>query len=440
MNILIENCTVLPMTGPEDKPFEGSVGISGDKISMISRRDEGEQHTRRVHQFEKECGDGLRRIDGRGLVAMPGLVNTHNHVSMTLMRGYADDIPLMRWLNEYIWPFEADLTPHAVKIGAQLGIAEMLAGGTTTFMDMYWMQATVAEAVDESGIRAVLCATLTDFNMPVFELDLDRLMSRWMDTPHGRITARVSPHAPYTCSPDTIRRAVELAATYDIGMNIHVSETLDEVQTMRERYGKTSAEYLRDLGCFTRPTLAVHSVHVTDSDIAIFAHNGVAVSHNPQSNMKLASGTAPVVRMLDAGLTVGLGTDGACSNNDLDMWEEMRSAAFLQKLSTGDPLVLPAYQALHMVTVGGAAAIGLDDKIGTLEEGKLADVILVETRRAHMQPCHDLVANLAYCAKASDVATTIVNGEIVAENGRCVNIDLPQVVSEVEKYLAGRKK
>ncbi len=439
MNLLIENCTVVPMTGSGERHFSGTVGVCDRRIALVARTDEGEELARRVERFTRECGGKMRRIDGQGMVLMPGLVNIHGHAAMSLMRGYADDVPLMRWLHDYIWPFEAGLTPEAVRLGTQLSVAEMLAGGTTTFADMYWMEASVAQAVEEGGIRAVLCPTFIDARFGDFEEDLELVMNRFANSPDSRIGAMIAPHAPYSCSEEHIRRAVELSRRYGVGLTTHVAETRDEVDEIRRRYGKTPVEHLRDLDFFTRPSIAVHTVHLTEGDIEIFAHFGVSVAHNPQSNMKLASGIAPVARMMHAGINVGLGTDGPCSNNDLDMWEEMRSAALLQKVATGDPTVLPAYEALKMATVNGARALGMDDRIGTIEEGMLADLILVDTRKPHLQPCHDVIANLAYAAKASDVALTIVDGRIVAENGRCLTLDADAIRRAAQDYIDHRE-
>ncbi|MDR2885568.1 MAG: amidohydrolase [Rikenellaceae bacterium] len=435
MNLLFENCSVVPMTGIGERCFEGAVGVQGQRITLVSCAAEGEAHTRRVENFVKECAGDLRRIDARGMALMPGLVNAHNHAAMSLMRGFADDIPLIKWLNEYIWPFEAGLDAEAIRTGMELAVAEMLAGGTTTFADMYWMESEAAAVVDKAGIRAMLAPTFMDDNFDKFQDDLEGLLGRWAGKGDERVGAMIAPHAPYTCSPEYLRRAVELADRYDLILYTHVSETRDEVADMRRRYNCTSAEYLRDAGFFTRPAVAVHGVYLNETDMDLLARYGVPVVHNPESNMKLASGVAPVKRMLEKGLTVCLGTDGPCSNNDLDMWEEMRSASFMQKVATVDPLVLPAWEMLYMATAAGAKALRLDDRIGTVAEGMLADVILIDTRKPHMQPCHDLVSNLAYCAKASDVAMTVVDGRIVAEGGRCTTLDVRDVMRHAQEYI-----
>lgn len=424
MNILISGATVLPMTASEadsSKYYTGDVGVSGGRIVFAGPaaavRDQAEAF-RQAH-----AGD-LTVLDGTDKVVMPGLINLHNHVSMTLLRGYADDMALMPWLTEKIWPFEAKMTADDVYLGAQLGIAEMLLGGTTTFVDMYWHADEVIRAAREGGIRGIICPTFVGANYDTFEAEALRILQDPSLASDERIRVRIAPHAPYTCPPETIRRALALCERFGVGVHTHVSETRDEQQTIRETYGKTPAEYLRDLGMFDYPTLAAHCVYLSESDMDIFARYGVAVSHNPHSNMKLASGVAPVVRMLERGLTVGFGTDGPSSNNDLDMWEEMRTGSLLQKVSTGDPCALSAYETLHMATAGGAKAIGMEGELGIVAPGARADLLLVDTRRAHLTPCHDLVANLAYSAKAADVDTVIVQGNIVVRGGELCGTDL----------------
>lgn len=421
MTVLIHHALILPMSAREGEPrwFHGSVGIAGERIVMVVRA-EGEEARQEVAAFRERHGSGLREIDGAGKLVMPGLINIHTHAAMTLMRGYADDMPLMPWLSEKIWPFEAKMNRDDVELGARLGIAEMLLGGTTTFVDMYWMEEAVACAVCDAGIRAVLSPAFIDSRFAEFERDLHQLMKEYYG---GRIRVMVGPHSPYTCSAESIRRGIALSEAYDIPLHIHLSETQSEVKIMRERYGKTSAEWLEEMGFFERPALAVHAVHLTGGDRTILRKHGVSVAYNPESNMKLGSGAAPIARMLDEGINVGIGTDGASSNNDLDMWGEMRSGAFLQKVTTGDPTVLPAYEVLKMATVNGARAIGRGEELGQICEGMLADLIVVDLEKPHLAPGFDPAANLVYCGKNSDVDTVIVNGRIVVEQGKLLTLD-----------------
>ncbi len=384
------------MTG--DDPFMGSVGVDGNRIVYVGA----------------EVSDAERVIDAGGKVLMPGLVNTHGHVAMTLLRGYADDLPLMTWLEDHVWPFEAKMTGDDVARGTALGIEEMLLGGTTSFVDMYGFEERVAEEADRLGIRALLGAGVLDASIERYEETLRRLL---VAAATDRVRAAAGPHAPYTCNPDTLKRVKELAEKYDLPLVVHLSETEDEVRMIRERYGKTSTEYLDELGLLGPRTIAAHCVHLTDGDIAILKERGVHVSHNAQSNMKLASGVARVTELLRQGVNVSLGTDGACSNNDLDMWEEMRAASYLQKVTERDPRVLPAYETLRMATVYGAKALGYND-LGFISEGALADFILVNVDTPHMQPIHNIVSNLVYSGKASDVDTVVVDGKILVEDGR----------------------
>lgn len=447
INLLIRNCTVLPMTAEASdslKAFRGNIGIAAGKI--IFADNSPEELIRFTLLYGKGNGDAeasserLRVIDGNRFIAMPGLINLHNHVAMTLLRSYADEMPLMRWLNEKIWPLEAHLTPDDVALGTRLGIAEMLLGGTTTFVDMYLMADRVAETALESGIRAVVGPTLFDNRAGELAGYAAETIERFDGAGNGRITVRVAPHAPYTNSPETIRKAITLCERFGVGINIHLSETRDELDIIRKTYGKTPTAYLDDLGVFRLRTLAAHCVHLNDTEIDLLAARGVSISHNPQSNMKLASGVAPVTRMLARGLNVGIGTDGPSSNNDLDLWDEMRTASLLQKSATGDPGALPAYQTLQMATVHGAKALGLQGVTGQITPGSKADIILIDREKPHLCPMHNLISNLVYCGKAADVDTVIVDGRILVEKGILLHTDLAELrhrVQERAMELAG---
>lgn len=433
-NILIKDCTVLPMTLEGERPyFTGSVGISHGRIAFAS------PDNALAERFETEHRDRLTLIDGRGMLAMPGLVNTHNHIPMTLLRSYADDLPLMPWLNDHIWPFEGRMTRDDVRVGAELGMAEMLLGGTTTSADMYWMDEAVAEAAEKAGIRTVISTSILDGRKEDFDRDFQLLVSKYAPGMHSRISLMVAPHAVYTCGLETLAYARDVAARYGIGLAIHVSETEDEQRMIRERYGKTPIEVMRELEMLNPQTLVVHAVHVSDSDIETMRRHGVSVAHNPQSNMKLSSGIAPAARMAAAGLNVSIGTDGPSSNNDLDMWEEMRTASLLQKASTLDPCVFPAYETLKMATVNGARALGLQGRVGQLREGMAADVILVDTEKPHLYPKTDMVANLVYCGKSSDVDTVIVDGRIVVRGRKLLTLDAGQVCREAQQRFEAIK-
>lgn len=429
MTLLFTNATVLPMTAAGDAPrtFIGAVGVVGDRIALVTASKHAVDSFRATHPE-------VREIDCTGRLVMPGLINTHCHIAMTLQRSYADDIPLMRWLHDYIWPFEANQTEEDVKLGMELGIAELLMGGVTSVVDMYYFQEHCVEVAKRMGIRAVLGCNYFDTNV---EEELPRIEAAvQLAAGCDRIQIAVAPHAPYTVSAENIRRGVALCEKYDLLLMTHISETQDEVTYMNHNYQCTSVEFFDKLGLLSPRTIAAHCIHLTDNDIAILADRGVIVSHNPQSNMKLSSGIAPVERLRAAGAVVAIGTDGTCSNNDLDMWEELRTAAFLQKSATQDPLALPAYEALKLATVNGAQAMGcLSDELGVLREGALADLIVVDLQKPHLQPIHDVVSNLVYCGKASDVDTVVVGGEVVVENRKLLTTDLPSLYSRVTRAV-----
>ncbi|MDE6069769.1 MAG: amidohydrolase, partial [Alistipes sp.] len=354
---------------------------------------------------------------------------------MTLQRSYADDIPLMTWLNDYIWPFEARQTADDVVLGMTLGIAELLLGGVTSFVDMYYHENRCVETVDRLGIRAVLGCNYFDTNVDEVMLQVEEAAA--LAAGRERIRIAVAPHSPYTVSPENLRRGKALADKLGLAMMTHISETQDEVRIVRERYGCSSTEHLDALGLLDERTIGAHCVWVDDKDIDILTRRGVIVSHNPQSNMKIASGVAPVARMLERGVRVTVGTDGTCSNNDLDMFEELRTAAFLQKSATGDPLVLPAYEALRLATANGARAMGHPDgELGVLQAGALADLIVIDLQKPHLQPIHDAVSNLVYCGKAADVDTVVIDGRVVVENRRIAGLDLGQLYRDAAAAVA----
>ena len=364
---------------------------------------------------------------------MPGLINTHTHVAMALLRGISDDVPLMEWLEQHIWPIEGKMGYQEVYNGARLGILEMLMGGTTTFVDMYPYEEAVAEAAESAGIRAVVSPCPMDFRMEHFENDWRQVQKRFSDS--RLVTMWMGPHAIYTLSGEHLQRSINLTKELGVGSHVHLAETTVEDKNAREQYGMSPTEYFDKTGLFDYPTLAAHCVVLSDNDIRILAERKVSVAHNPQSNMKLASGIAPVKKMLDAGINVSIGTDGASSNNDLDMWEEMRTASLLQKVSTLDPCAIPAYTALQMATVNGAKAIGREGELGILVQGAFADILLVDIEKPHLYPHTNLISELVYSTHASDVDTVIVNGRIVVENRKCLSMNVQEVLSTAQKHI-----
>jgi len=376
-----------------------------------------------------------RVISAEGKVVLPGLVNTHTHAAMTLLRSYADDLPLMDWLNNKVWPFEANLTGEDVYWGSQLACLEMIKSGTTTFADMYFFMPEVAKAVEQSGMRAVLSRGMIGIG-PTADLALvesKAFAQEWHQKGEGRITVRLGPHAPYTCPPTYLEKVLALASELKVGIHTHLAETRYEFDTCVKDYGKTPTQLMHDVGLFEHPVLAAHCVHLTDADMDILARKNVGVAHNPGSNMKLASGVSPVTELLKRGIAVGLGTDGAASNNNLDMFEEIRLASLLQKVHTEDPTVIPALQALEMATVLGARAVGLEEDIGVIKSGMKADLIILNTDAAHLTPKHDIVSLLAYAANSTDVDTAIINGKVVMENRRVLTMDEEQILWQAQK-------
>ena len=424
MTLLFSFFSVLQMTDSGPRSFAGWVGVVGNRVALVTASEQAAAEFRASHP-------DLREIDCRGRLVMPGLVNTHCHAAMTLQRSYADDIPLMTWLNDYIWPFESRQTPDEVALGMTLGIVEMLLGGVTSFVDMYYFENRCVEVAERMGIRAVLGCNYFDTNLEEVFRQVERAVGL-AASGSGRVRIAVAPHSPYTVSPENLVRGKELADRYGLGLMTHIAETRDEIRIVRERYGCTPVEHLDSLGLLDRRCIGAHCIHVTDSDIGTLAARGVTVSHNPQSNMKISSGVAPVERMRAAGALVTVATDGTCSNNDLDMWEELRTAAFLQKSATGDPTALPAWEVLRMATANGARAMGYaDGELGVLREGALADLIVVDLQKPHLQPIHDVVSNLVYCGKAADVDTVVVDGRIVVENRRIEGVDLAELYGRV---------
>jgi len=370
-----------------------------------------------------------RRIDRPHSILMPGLVNTHTHAAMSLMRGIADDQPLMEWLQKYIFPAEAkNVSPTFVTDGTNLAMAEMIRSGTTTFADMYYFEDDVARAVDAAGMRAVLGETWIDFPVPDHKNTDEALaytrkfLEHWKG--HRRITAAIAPHAPYTCSAATFQAARKLADEYGAPLLTHLSETQDEQKTIREKYRATPAAWLDSIG-FLGPRLVVaHGVWLSDEDLRLLQHDQVALSHNPESNMKLGSGIAPIVKAAKAGVVVSLGTDGpAGSNNDFDMFESMDFAGKLAKVAALDPTALPARDLVRMATINGARSLGLAKRIGSIELGKDADLIAVDLTQERVRPMYDVWSILVYAAKASDVSLTMVAGKVLFDGHAVETID-----------------
>lgn len=401
MSILIENVTIVTMESEEAVIENGFIAIEGDRISCVGS--------------VRPAGDFDETVDGRGKVAMPGLVNAHAHTSMTLMRSYADDMNLHDWLTQKIFPYEDKMTRKDVYNGSLIGIREMLESGTTCFNDMYFFQEATGHAAVNSGIRGALCECVTDGG---FEKKCEK--TRELKEEFGgnkNIKIGFSHHSVYTCSPETIKKCVEFVKSGGAAyLHTHLSETIKENEDCMAEYAKTPTELMLECGVFDVPCIAAHCVHVSESDMQILKEYNVTAAHCPTSNLKLASGVAPIPEMLSMGINVALGTDGASSNNNLDMFEEIKIAAILHKGVSGDPTVVSAYEALKMATVNGAHAMGYVD-LGMIKSGFLADIILLDFDSPHLTPNHNTISNLAYSANGGDVCMSIVGGKIVY---RCI--------------------
>ncbi|MCZ8521411.1 MULTISPECIES: amidohydrolase [Paenibacillus] len=412
------------ITMDEGNPVvHGTMIIEGNRIAYIGGAPEG------------EFGETEERIDGKGKVFLPGFVNTHSHAAMSLLRGYGDDMALQLWLQEKMWPMEAKFTAGDVRSGTLLSILEMVKGGTTTFVDMYDHMNEVAKAVQESGLRACLTRGVIGLcPRDVQDAKLEeavRFAKDWHQGADGRITAMMSPHAPYTCPPDYIERIVAAAHDLDLPIHTHMSETAREVQENVDQYGARPVAHLEKLGVFTRPTLLAHGVHLTDEEIGTLKQYDVRVSHNPNSNLKLASGVARVPELMKAGVLVSLGTDGAASNNNLDMLEEIRLAALIHKGVSGDPVAVPAWDALKLGTADGARSIWLED-VGVLKEGCKADFIAMDIDQPHFFPRTNLVSHVVYSASSRDVTDVCIDGKWIVRNRECLTLDEEKIMHEAQ--------
>lgn len=414
---LLKNAEILRDNGSVTK---GDIFIEGSLITAVGI-------------ISDECIPN-KVIDCSGKLAIPGLINTHTHAAMTLFRSFADDTLLMDWLQNKIWPAEANLTADDVYWGSMLAIAEMLKSGTTTFADMYFFMPEVAKAVTESGIRAVLARGMAGVapTAGAALTESEDFFHQYHNAADGRIKVMLGPHAPYTCPPDYLKKVVSLAQRLGAEIHIHLAETAEEVRNCEQQYKVSPIKLMDQLGILDCGVLAAHCVHITENDINIMKAKNVRVAHNPGSNMKLASGIAPVPQMLKAGLSVGLGTDGAASNNNLDMFEELRLAATLHKANTLNPLVVPAIEAVKMATTFGAKALGLGGITGIIEVGLKADIVLLDMSGLHWYPRHDQLSLLTYSAAQSDVDTVIVDGNVLMENRRLTTIDEEQLKFEVQ--------
>jgi len=426
-SMLIKDCSWVVTQNPKREVLrDASVMIKDGRITQV--------------------GKGLKErpevvIDGARKIVLPGLINTHTHLSMVLLRGYADDMRLQDWLQKKIWPLEARLTPDACYRGALLGCAEMIMSGTTTFMDMYFHMEDVAKAVQEAGLRAFLSYGIIDlFDAAKAKAEHEKsqkLFRHIQDLATPRIRFAVGPHSPYTCSPETLLWAKEFSEKNGVLNHIHVAETRKEQADSQKQHGARAVEYLDKIGALSNHMLAAHCVWLTKSEVTTLAKAGVSVAHCPVSNMKLASGgVAPLPEMFEAGVAVSLGTDGAASNNSLDMFETMKVCALLHKSHRWDPTVLNAQKTLDLATIEGAKALRIQDEVGSLEVGKRADIIMLDAQLPNLNPVHggeSVVSDLVYSASPANVDTTIVDGRVLMENRHIRTINLEQVTQDASE-------
>jgi 5-methylthioadenosine/S-adenosylhomocysteine deaminase len=427
ISLVVIGRTIITQNARHQILSPGAVAISGNQIVDVDTPEAIALKYR-----------ALDTIAARDQIVLPGLINTHTHAPMVMYRGLADDMALMDWLNKYIFPAEAKtVSPEMVRIGTRLAALEMIESGTTTYTDMYYFEEEIAKATVEAGLRGVLGETIIQF--PVADARTpaeglaraERFIKEFKD--NDLIVPAVAPHALYTNDRASLVASAELGRRFGVPVIIHFAETQDEVKTAREQYQMTPAAALESIGFWGPRTLAAHGIWVTDDDIEILRRHGVGIAHNPESNMKLASGAAPVVKYLKAGVAVGVGTDGAASNNDLDMFEAMRQASFLAKLSTMDPTAVPAQTALDMATILGAKALHMEGLIGSIEPGKRADLITVAMTATRQIPVYDPVSHLVYVTRGDDVRTTIVNGKVLMKDRQVRTLNRAEVIADANK-------
>lgn len=425
-DLLITGLWLLPTARQQDAIAGGGVAVAGDRIIAIGN----------AHDLAARYPEAERLHEEHGLI-MPGLINTHTHAPMSCFRGLADDLPLMTWLQDHIFPAEAMLTPEIVYHSTLLSLAEMIKSGTTSFCDMYLFAREVARAAEESGMRAWIGEVLYDFPSPNYgALEngfayVNELFAHYQGHPRIKITA--DPHSVYTCSPALLQRLGQVARERNCPYVIHLSENAAEVAACREQYGCTPVEHLENLELLHEQTLAVHCTILGNQEIETLARHGVKVALCPESNMKLASGAAPAVRMLKAGITLGLGTDGSASNNDVDMFGEMNTTAKLHKVVTMDPTAMNAETTLHTATLGGAACLQVESEIGTLAVGKKADIIVLDLNQPHLTPLYNIPSHLVYAARGADVIHSLINGRLVMRNRQLLTLDEEAILARMRE-------
>jgi 5-methylthioadenosine/S-adenosylhomocysteine deaminase len=428
VDIIILADSVLTMDADQSAVTNGAVAVRDGKVIAVGP----------VADICRRYSAG-RTIGGKGKVAFPGLVNTHTHAPMVYFRGLKDDLPLKVWLEEHIWPAENRwLSPQFVGDATQLACLEMLRGGITLYNDMYFFGEVIAGATKKIGMRAVVGAGLLDFpsktagTVDEYFANAENFIGSW--TGDDLIVPAIAPHSPYACGPETMKRAKGVSERYRVPLHLHLSETPWEVEEIRKRFGKTPVAHLDNIGVLDASVIAAHCVHVNDEEIGILANRKVGVAHCIESNLKLASGIAPVVKMVEAGVKVSFGTDGAASNNDLDMLSEMSTAAKVHKAASGDPTALNAKLVLLMATRWGAETLGLGNVTGSIEAGKAADIVIADLNSPHLVPVYDVYSHIVYSMKSSDIETVLVNGRVVVEGRRLTTADETEIIAKAVEW------
>jgi len=422
MSILIKNSTILTQNDSRQQ-LQGDLYIEDHLIVELSKK---------PLSIEADY-----KIDGTKKLVLPGLINTHTHIPMTLFRGYGDDMLLKDWLSQRIWPVEAKLDKRFIKSGTELGLLEMIASGTTSYLDMYFFEDTIAKVTEKVGIRGFLGFAVIDFDTPEYKASelipqSEQFVKRWKG--NTLISPVIAPHSAYSCNPETLQKSFEVAMKHNVPLHTHCSETRDEVYDIEKRYGVRPVEQLKKTGLLQKGTILAHCGWITKNEILEMKNAGVVVSHCPVSNMKIASGGyAPIPELLDAQVPVGLGTDGAASNNTLDMFETMKFCALVHKNHRWDPALLPAQTVVDLATIGGAVCLGVQQTLGSLQVGKIADLIMIDLKKPHLTPLHDPISHLVYAARGTDVCTTIVNGRILMLDNEFLTINMQETLERAEK-------
>lgn len=420
MRTLVTNAYVLDMVGELPNIEKKDILIENNIIKKIEK------------DIDKDI-EVDERINAKNMLVMPGLINTHTHLAMSIFRGYKTDKKLMDWLESAIFPVEDKLKPEDIYWNSYLSCLEMIKSGTTTCNDMYLGMNKTLEAINDTGLRAVVAWCIKDDSIKDKVEQTREYAKRYNTDENGKIRIYVSADAPHTCNPDTIKLCVDLAKELNTGLHIHLAETIDEETKIKSRYDKRSTEYLNDLDVFDVPVVLAHGIYVSDSDIEILKKIKGGISHNPISNCKLSSGICDVVKLRKNGINIGLGTDGIGSTTTMDMFEEMKTAAYLQKVNTMEPSSISAYDILKMATIEGAKVLGMENEIGSLEPGKKADMIFIKTDKLHMCPANDVCANLVYSSNGADVESVMIDGKVIMQNRKMLNLDEKQVMRQVKK-------